>query len=153
MARPASTIYQLTKFARRHKALVWGFAAMFIVLIAGMIVSTGEAVRANAESESSRAISDFLRNALLAQASAANQSRPNTKPDPDLKVRTALDRAAARITGKFDRQPEVEAAIRYTIGQTYMDLGLYPGAGTQLQSVRAKERSPTPEMNTRSDYR
>jgi serine/threonine protein kinase/Tfp pilus assembly protein PilF len=133
MARPASTIYQLTKFARRHKALVWGIAAVFIVLVAGMIVSTREAARANAESATSRAISDFLQNDLLAQASAANQSRPNTKPDPDLKVRTALDRAAARITGKFDRQPEVEAAIRYTIGQTYMDLGLYPEAGTQLQ--------------------
>ena len=48
-------------------------------------------------------------------------------------MRTALDRAAARIAGKFDRQPEVEAAIRDTIGQTYMDLGLYPEARKQLE--------------------
>jgi hypothetical protein len=48
-------------------------------------------------------------------------------------VRTALDRAAARIAGKFERQPEVEAAIRDTIGQTYMDLGLYPEARKQLE--------------------
>src|SRR5580658_3738389 len=133
MARPASTLYQLQKFARRHKALVLGVAAVFVVLIAGIIVSAREASRANAESATSRAISDFLQNDLLAQASAVNQSRPNTKPDPDLKVRTALDRAAARITGRFDRQPEVEAAIRDTIGQTYLDLGLYPEARMQLQ--------------------
>jgi serine/threonine protein kinase len=133
MARPSSAAYQLTKFARRHKALVLGVAAVFVVLIAGIIVSTREAARANAESATSRAISDFLQNDLLAQASAANQSRPNNKPDPDLKVRTALDRAAARITGRFDRQPKVEAAIRYTIGQTYMDLGLYPEARTQFE--------------------
>ncbi|MFZ0589259.1 MAG: serine/threonine-protein kinase, partial [Bryobacteraceae bacterium] len=97
MARPASATYQLKKFARRHKALVLGVASVFIVLIAGIVVSTREAARANAEAATSREISDFLQNDLLAQASAANQSRPNTKPDPDLKVRTALDRAAARI--------------------------------------------------------
>jgi hypothetical protein len=28
------------------------------------------------------------------------------------------------LTGKFGRQPDVEAAIRDNIGQTYMDLGL-----------------------------
>ncbi len=133
MARPASTIYHLHKFARRHKALVFGVAAVFVVLIAGIIVSTREAARANKEAATSRAISDFLQNDLLAQASAANQARPNNKPDPDLKVRTALDRAAARIAGRFDKQPEVEAAIRDTMGQTYTDLGLYPEARTQLE--------------------
>ncbi len=139
-ARPASAIYQLQKFTRRHKAVVMGVGAVFIVLIAGIIVSTREAARANAEAATSRAISDFLQNDLLAQASAANQSRPNAKPDPDLKVRTALDRAAARITGKFDRQPEVEAAIRDTIGQTYMDLGLYPEARRQLERALDLQR-------------
>jgi eukaryotic-like serine/threonine-protein kinase len=150
MARPASTLYQLRKFARRHKALVLGVAAVFVVLIAGIIVSAREASRANAESATSRAISDFLQNDLLAQASAVNQSRPNTKPDPDLKVRTALDRAAARITGRFDRQPEVEAAIRDTIGQTYLDLGLYPEARKQLERALDLRRRVLGEKNPKT---
>jgi tetratricopeptide (TPR) repeat protein len=133
VARPPSTTYQLQKFARRHKALVAGVAAVLVVLIAGIVVSTWEAARANREAATARVINDFLQNDLLAQASANNQARPDTKPDPDLKVRTALDRAAARITGKFDRRPEVEAAIRDTMGQTYLDLGLYPEARTQLE--------------------
>ncbi len=140
MARPASATYQLKKFARRHKALVLGVASVFIVLIAGIVVSTREAARANAESATSRAISEFLQNDLLAQASAANQARPNTKPDRDLKVRTALDRAAARITGRFDRQPQVEAAIRDTIGKTYLELGLYPEARKQLERALDLQR-------------
>jgi hypothetical protein len=37
-------------------------------------------------------------------------------------VHTALNRAATQISGKFDREPQVEAAIRDTIGRTYMDL-------------------------------
>jgi serine/threonine protein kinase len=105
-ARPPSASYQLQKFARRHKALVMGTAAVFLVLTAGVVASTWEAVRARtaeraakAQEESAQAVNDFLRNDLLAQASAATQAGANTKPDPDLKVRTALDRAAARITG------------------------------------------------------
>jgi serine/threonine protein kinase len=139
-ARPPSTSYQLKKFARRNRALVAGAAAVVVVLAAGVVVSTWQAVRARRAEASANAVSDFLQNDLLAQASAANQSKPTTKPDPDLKVRTALDRAAERITGKFARQPEVEAAIRDTIGQTYMDLGLYPEARKQLESALALYR-------------
>ncbi len=132
-ARPASTIYQLQKFVRRHRALVFSTVSVFAVLIAGIIISAREASRANAEAATSRAISEFLQNDLLAQASVANQPGLNGKPDPDLKVRTALDRAAARIAGKFNKEPQLEAALRETIGQTYLDLGLYPQARTQLE--------------------
>jgi len=139
-ARPASTGYQLRKFARRHKALVSAAAAVFVVLVAGIAVSTREAVKARQAEQTAQAVSDFLQNDLLAQASAATQSSPNKKPDPDLKVRTALDRAAARITGKFNAQPEVEAAIRFTIGRTYTDLGLYPEARNQLERALELQR-------------
>jgi tetratricopeptide (TPR) repeat protein len=137
VAHPPSTSYQLKKFARRHRALVAGAAAVFLVLIAGVVVSTWQAVRARRAEAEAQAVSDFLQNDLLAQASAANQSGPATKPDPDLKVRTALDRAAARIGGKFDKHPDVEAAIRDTLGQTYQDLGLYAESRKQLELALA----------------
>jgi tetratricopeptide (TPR) repeat protein len=149
VARRPSAVYQLQKFARRHKPLVAGVAAVFMVLIAGIITTTWEATRArraeraalrerdraDSQSATAKAINDFLQNDLLAQASATAQARPGTKPDPDIKVRTALDRAAARITGRFDKQPLVEASIRQTIGDTYKDLGLYPDAERQMDRV------------------
>jgi eukaryotic-like serine/threonine-protein kinase len=135
-AKPPSASYQLQKFAKRHKALVTGVVAVFLALVLGVVVSTSEALRARKaerqaqqQSEIARAVNDFLQKDLLAQASAYHQS----KPDPDMKVRTALDRAAAQIEGKFDRQPEVEAAIRSTIGSTYTDLGLYAEGRKQLE--------------------
>jgi tetratricopeptide (TPR) repeat protein len=144
VARGLGFTYQLQKFVRRNKALVAGVAAVFAVLITGIIASTWEAARArraeqaaNTEAATAKAINDFLQNDLLDQASAMGQARPNTKPDPDLKVRTALDRAAARIPGKFDKQPLVEASIRQAIGETYNHLGLYPEA--QRQTERALE--------------
>jgi len=141
-AKPASTGYQLRKFARRNKVLVAGIGAVFITLVVGIVVSTWQAVRARraelhaqAETATAQAVVDFLQNDLLAQASANKQAGPKTKPDPDLKVRTALDRAAERVGDRFEKQPEVEAAIRFTIGQTYTDLGLYPEARKQLEQA------------------
>jgi tetratricopeptide (TPR) repeat protein/tRNA A-37 threonylcarbamoyl transferase component Bud32 len=133
IARPPSATYQMQKFAHRHKALVAGVAAVFVVLIAGIGASTREATRARRAEQTATAVDDFLQNDLLAQASANAQARPDTKPDPDLKVRTALDRAATRIEGKFKEQPLVEAAVRQTIGNTYRDLGLFPDAQKQIE--------------------
>ena len=133
VARPASVGYHLQKFTRRHKALAASVAAVFLILAAATVVSARSAMRANQEAATANALNDFLQNDLLAQASSTTQSGGRAKPDPDLKVRTALDRAADRIAGKFDRQPEVEAAIRDTIGKTYIDLGLFAEARKQLE--------------------
>lgn len=147
VARPPSASYQLQKFVRRHKALVSGTAAVFLVLVAGIIVSSREAVVARRaeqvaakEAASANAVVDFLRNDLLAQASARNQSGSGATPDRDIKVRTALDRAAARIEGKFDKQPEVEAAIRDAMGKTYEDLADYAESQKQLERALDLER-------------
>jgi serine/threonine protein kinase len=43
VARSPSTAYQLQKFARRNRALVPGMAAVFVVLVLGVVVSTREA--------------------------------------------------------------------------------------------------------------
>jgi tetratricopeptide (TPR) repeat protein len=141
-ARPPSARYQLQKFARRHRTLVAGVAAVLLVLVVGIIASTWEARRAQRAEQAARnaagtanAVNDFLQNDLLAQASASAQARPDNTPDSDIKVRTALDRAAAHIAGKFVAQPLVEASIRRTIGTTYKDLGLYPSAEPQMQAA------------------
>jgi eukaryotic-like serine/threonine-protein kinase len=132
-ARAASAGYRLRKYVRRHRIGLAVAAAITLVLLVAVIVSLREGIRANREAAVAEAVNDFLQNDVLAQASSSAQSNPNTKPDPDLKVRTALDRAAERIEGKFVHQPEVEAAIRDTIGWTYLDLGLYTEARKQLE--------------------
>ncbi len=140
LAVPPSVAYRASKFARRYRVALATACAFALVLIAAAVISIRQSIRANKEAAVAQAVNDFLQNDMLAQASAANQSGPSAKPDPDLKVRTALDRAAQRITGKFDQQPEVEAAIRDTIGQTYVDLGLFPEARKQLERALELDR-------------
>jgi len=138
LAVPPSAAYRARKFARRYRAALVTACAFALVLIAAAAISVWQSIRAtkqrdraDAQAAVAQAISDFLQNDLLGQASAYKQ----LKPDPDLKVRTALDRAAAQVTGKFDRQPEVEASIRNTIGKAYEDLGLYPEAAKQHEAA------------------
>jgi non-specific serine/threonine protein kinase/serine/threonine-protein kinase len=140
LAVAPSFVYRARKFARRYRGALVTACAFALVLISAAAVSMWQSIRANRQAAVAQAVNDFLQNDLLAQASASAQSRPNTKPDPDLKVRTALDRAAGRIAGKFDQQPEVEAAIRSTIGQTYQDLGLYPEAQIQFERALKLQR-------------
>ncbi len=69
------------------------------------------------EAEKTNVINEFLRNMFLS-------------PDPDVdgrdvKVVDVLDKAADRIGRDFTEQPEIEAALRLTIGHTYHLLGLY----------------------------
>ena len=147
-ARPPTTLYQLQKFSRRHRAVVVGTVAVLLALVAGIVATTREALRARTAEQTARsaqqtteAVNDFLRNDLLAYASAHAQAGPSVAPDPELKVRTALDRAAARIEGKFAAQPLVEAAIRHTIGRTYVDLGIYQEAQPHIERALALRRS------------
>jgi tetratricopeptide (TPR) repeat protein/tRNA A-37 threonylcarbamoyl transferase component Bud32 len=153
-ARPPSASYRLGKFVRRHRALVTGAAVVFIVLAGGIVATTREAIRARraeraavASEQASQAVSEFLTNDLLAQASAYAQAGPSRKPDPDLKVRTALDRAAARVGDKFANQPDIESSIRRTIGRTYRDLGLYAEAQKQLERSFELKQKLIPETH------
>ena len=119
-----------------------------LLLLAGVVASTWMAVRASRAEKEAHAVNDFReRNDLLAQASAYKQARPDTKPDPDLKVRTALDRAADRIEGKFAAQPLVAASIRQTIAVAYWDLGVYPAAQKHFERALQLRRSTLGEKN------
>ena len=95
-----------------------------------------EAAKARNEGAINKAVNDFLLQDLLAQAS------PNQQPDRDLKLRTVLDRAAARIDGRFPGMPAVEAAIRSTLGQTLVSLGEMRQASAAASAQFGEEHLP-----------
>ncbi|HZW30966.1 MAG TPA: serine/threonine-protein kinase, partial [Isosphaeraceae bacterium] len=152
LARRASLPERITRWCRRNP---W-VAASLVLLVLGTSISLWQSFRATraeraatlaaaatrqerdraeAEAAISKAVQQFLQQDLLAQASVSNQATRFTQPDPDLKVRTALDRAAAKIGDRFAGQPQVEAAIRQTLGETYHQLGLYKQALPHLQQA------------------
>jgi tetratricopeptide (TPR) repeat protein/tRNA A-37 threonylcarbamoyl transferase component Bud32 len=141
-ACPPSAAYKFRKFARRNKAVIATTAAIALTLIAGIAGTTWQAYRATVEAERAdqeaanarteaaiaQAVNDFLNYDLLGMADAQAQVEADISPDPNLKVRTLLDRAAERIEGRLPDQPLVEAAIRYMIGKTYRSIGAFEEA-------------------------
>jgi eukaryotic-like serine/threonine-protein kinase len=146
-AVPPSAAYRLRKFARRYRASLVMVASILTVLAAATFISLRQSIRASREAAVSTAISDFLRHDLLEQADPSNQARGLL--NPHLTVRSALDNAAHSIQGRFAKQPEVEAALRESIGRTYLGLEQFKSAQVQFQRTAeidrrlAGDQSPT----------
>jgi serine/threonine protein kinase len=158
-ACPPSAGYQLRKLARKYKKPLLATAAFTVLLIAGAMISTIQAVRAKraeAEARSAEIAATNQRDRALeaehqagvekANAQAAmhfllaevlEQADPHHEPDRNLQVRTLLDRAAGRLAGNSQMPPLVEAAIRETMGRTYWGLGEYELAAPHLSRAYA----------------
>jgi serine/threonine protein kinase/Tfp pilus assembly protein PilF len=146
-ACPPSAGYRLRKLGRKYKKPLAAATACALLLLTGAGVSTWQAVRAALAERQARherdraliaeltadAVNGFVQNDLLAQASPDKQIGPGVQSDPDITVRTVLDRAAAKIAGKFGGQPLVEASIRLSIGNAYRGLGMYADAEKHLE--------------------
>lgn len=140
-AAPPSRAYRVGKFVRRHRLPFALGAAALAVLVAAVIISVSLAVRARQAEQVASAVNDFLRTSVLAQADPRSQARPTVSPDPNLTVRTALDRASKNVEGKFPHQPLVEAAIRETIANAYYGLAVFPAAQQHVERAIALRRT------------
>jgi eukaryotic-like serine/threonine-protein kinase len=86
--------------------------------------------QADEQAAITKAVNDFLQNDLLAEA--APDKNPRNKK---VTVEELLGRAAVKIAGKFENRPELEAAIRLTIGRALTSLGLYAEARQHLEAA------------------
>src|SRR5262249_4812634 len=130
-ARPASAMYQLSKFARRNRALVGGVVAVFVVLLAGVIVSTGMFIRAErrrVEAESARKESETV-TAFLGETLA---SADPSKSGKEVLLRDVLGDAARKLGSTFAQQPRIEAQLQGVVGRTYFSLGMMDEAEPHL---------------------
>jgi serine/threonine-protein kinase len=137
LATKGNFAYRTGKFVGRHRAAVLAIAAVVIALVLGLSAATVGFLRAGTESAKAEAINEFLANMLSA-------ARPELAQGQSPTVRAILEEAASRLNRErpFVDQPEVEAAIRETIGETYISLGEYEGAEEHLRrSVALKERA------------
>ena len=109
-----------------------------------LVVSQGRAEasekKALTQAAKADAINHFLIDKLLRQA--APENNPAAKRVTLLEV---LDRAAAEVGSSFKGQPEVEAAIRLTLGQTYHDLGDYGKSAMHYRAAYEIHRQQSDE--------
>jgi eukaryotic-like serine/threonine-protein kinase len=145
-AGPPSAAYRWRKFVRRNKraafvgltvllALVVGFAAATV----GFVRARSEAERADREAEKAiteaarqEAVNSFL-NEMLGSANPFRLSASERTGGRDVTVLKVLDEAAKRLDiGTMRDRPDIEQALRETLGRTYSDLGEYSAAERHL---------------------
>ncbi len=128
-ARPDTFSYRASKFVRRHYAGVAAAVVMLVLLVGGIVATTVQARRAEAEAEKAATVNTFLLD-MLASADPDQEGREVT-------VAELLDAAAREADAGLEAQPATEAAIRLTLGNTYAALGLYDEADAQLDRALA----------------
>ena len=130
-AAAPSPFYRMGKFVRRHRVGLATAAALLVLVVAGVVASVWQAVRATKAEGQARTVATFLKNML-------NGVRPSRALGRDTKMlREILDRTAGSLGKDLRNQPAVEAELRSTVGGVYLDLGEYEKAETMHRAALA----------------
>ncbi len=140
-ARRPTLRRRLARWGRRHKVLVQSAVVVLLLAVVGLAVSAAlierayeaeAAHRRTAEEKATEAnaVRQFLVNDLLGSV------QPERARGKKVTVEEALANAEKKIEKAFHDQPRVEAAIRETMGVTYMKLSRLTEAERHLQGSR-----------------
>jgi eukaryotic-like serine/threonine-protein kinase len=139
-ARPPTAGYRFRKFVRRHQ-LGTAFAAVLALLIVSFIVVTivqaqriaKERDRATAEAAKANSINAFLQETL--------GSADPWQTGKDISIREVLANAATKADVEFKDQPVIGAAVKNTIGTSYMRLGQLDAADKLISDALSVRRN------------
>jgi serine/threonine-protein kinase len=134
IARKDTFGYRAGKFIKRHKVGVAATAVVVLTLVGGVITTAWQAKMAAEQRDKARVeatkverINAFLQDML--------GSADPSKKGYDVRVAEVLDEAARRIDTDLANQPEIAAAMRRTLGDTYRGLGLYDQAEPHVRAA------------------
>jgi serine/threonine protein kinase/tetratricopeptide (TPR) repeat protein len=161
-ARPPSKIYRLGKLARRNKLAFFAGVSVVLALTFGLTLATLGFVQASrqrdaadrARASEAQARQNAEENALRADRAAKTATRiseslqqliasanPDAAKGQNYSVRQLLDDFTASLGTSLGDDPEVEAALRSTVGKAYWRLGFADEGVKQLARALALRRS------------
>ena len=134
LARPPSQLYRLEKLIRRNRLACLSTAAIFLAVVLGAVVSTWQAVRATRAERGQSEVARFLKQTLMGVGPSVARGRDTTI------LREILEKTTARLGKDLEKEPEVEAELRSTIGSVYLELGSYDQAEEMAREALAIRR-------------
>jgi tetratricopeptide (TPR) repeat protein len=140
LAGPPTNAYRARKFVRRHR-IGTAFAAVVACLIVAFVIMTvvqGQRVakerdRATAEAAKANSINAFLQKTL--------GSADPWQTGRDVPIRDVLADAARKADTEFKDAPLIAAAVKNTIGRTYVSLGEIDSGEKLIRAALATRRS------------
>ncbi len=131
-AKQDSGWYLLRKAVHRHRVAAGVIAGFLVLSVAFGVTMSVLYRRAQLETRRTRQTLGFLQDTLFAASSKRLGS--------DATLVEALDLAAERVETEFAGQPEIEAALRYTLGSAYETLWQKETAVHHLRIARDLNR-------------
>ncbi|RKX20812.1 MAG: hypothetical protein DRP51_05170 [Candidatus Zixiibacteriota bacterium] len=149
IARSPSLAYQMKVFTRKNKLLVGSFATAFVVLIAGVILSTtllvqvsAERERAVMESEKAKRAQGFLTN-VFETAIPIGFGKP-------VPISLLLDKSTKMLEDAFPDDPEIESDIRRALGLGYFKLSKFDDAREHLTHALSLRKQTLGDMHPKT---
>ncbi|MCA8971533.1 MAG: serine/threonine protein kinase [Planctomycetes bacterium] len=134
-ARPATAIYQLKKFARRHRGFVAGIAFAFAALAVGLVTTFVFMLEAKSQERLARvAERDSADFAIFLERMF--ESADVEQAGKAMTVLELLDSNAIRVDTAFADKPRLRARLFSAIGWDYFSLGAYAKALTYQEKAR-----------------
>ncbi len=127
-AQPDTVGYRARKFVRRHRTGVGVVVFAFITLAAALGVSLWQTRVADRERDRAVRATEMLVEVL-------GEVDPNESGGQQVSARDLLDRVAARVERELGEDPVTRAAIETSLGQVYVNLGLFEPAERLLESA------------------
>ena len=138
-ARPATTFYQVRKFARRHRGLVAGVATALVALVAGTLAALQQArvARASARLATEQAeLAEETKGFLLDMFRAPSELSPTTRASE------LLELGVERLGGLAS--PRSRAELAEALGVGLLAVGDYPAGAEQLELAVGLQRGLEP---------
>ncbi len=154
LARPAGFMTRARKRIQRNPVVSTAIGVALLAVLALLFLTPWYLVQVTGKN---RELERQYKAAMAAKAATERETENKEKilqyfremlasPDPakkgkDLKVAEMLDMMAAKIPESFAGQPEIQASLHFTLGRTFMGLGILAAAETQLSmalEIRAR---------------
>jgi len=147
-AGPPSPLYRFRKYVRRHRVGVTATLLVTSAVVTGLVLATlgllqatrartalererdaaeTNAIRAEREADRARAVTAFLREMLESASPWTGSVKSKDR------LGYIVEEAARKVrSGALSGQPRVEGEVRQTLGRTYLVLGRYAEAESEL---------------------
>ncbi len=133
-AAAPSKLYCASKFILRNKTAFASASALLLLLVAGVVASAWEALRAGRAERRARQVASVLTDMLEGIAPSVAHGRDTTL------LREILDRSAERIKHDQSADPPVQKELWLVIGGAYSDAGAYAQAEAAYREAVAAAR-------------
>ena len=143
-ARPATRLYHLRKFLRRHRLGAAVTAAITMLVLGFAAVTAVQSARIRAQTERIALERDRAEEVIQYLSNVFHTAVPSPREGRGVTAREVLDSSAARVERDLSAQPEARARVLLEMGRAYHDLGINDRARHLLEASIALRRGSFP---------